>query len=238
MDGSSPDTSSILDIQSTNKGLLIPRMSLEQRDSIVLPAKGLLIYQVDREPGFYYFNGNSWTTISGQNNGNQHYIGEFYGGGVIFWVDKTGEHGLICSAHDISSDQLWSNNIGTLVGLAAQSDWNGSSNSFEIMQQPGHTNSAAKLCDDYTNDDFGTGVYGDWYLPAIDQLSLLFQAKYMIDKALDNDGNSLTLVLSKAAYWSSTEAFFSTAWVQDIYYGYTYDDSKYYLYSVRAVRDF
>ncbi|MFB0924050.1 MAG: hypothetical protein QMB65_02005, partial [Vicingaceae bacterium] len=39
-----PDTSSILDVSSTNKGLLIPRLTTTERDNITLPAKGLIIY--------------------------------------------------------------------------------------------------------------------------------------------------------------------------------------------------
>jgi hypothetical protein len=39
-----PDPSSILDIDSKNKGLLMPRLTTTQRDSIIDPAKGLMIY--------------------------------------------------------------------------------------------------------------------------------------------------------------------------------------------------
>jgi len=43
-DGSSPDASSILDLKSSNKGLLIPRMITTEMSAITTPAKGLLIY--------------------------------------------------------------------------------------------------------------------------------------------------------------------------------------------------
>jgi len=54
------DTTAMLDISSTEKGLLIPRMTAQQKNGIVNPATGLLIYQTDGDPGFYYFNGNGW----------------------------------------------------------------------------------------------------------------------------------------------------------------------------------
>lgn len=54
------DTSAILDVSSTTKGLLIPRMTAVQRNAIVTPATGLLVYQTDGSGGFYYFNGTSW----------------------------------------------------------------------------------------------------------------------------------------------------------------------------------
>ncbi|NER15239.1 hypothetical protein GWK08_17415 [Leptobacterium flavescens] len=70
---STPDPSSILDINSTDKGLLIPRMSESQRNSITSPVAGLMIYQIDNSPGFYYYNGSGWFSVassSGDNLGN------------------------------------------------------------------------------------------------------------------------------------------------------------------------
>jgi hypothetical protein len=56
--GTKPDTSAMLDIQDTTRGVLIPRMTHAQRLLIYQPAKGLLVYQVDAVggslPGFYY----------------------------------------------------------------------------------------------------------------------------------------------------------------------------------------
>ncbi|HOA10775.1 MAG TPA: hypothetical protein PKN65_10945, partial [Tenuifilaceae bacterium] len=43
-DGSDPDSSAMLDVKSTNLGLLIPRMTSAQRDAITNPAEGLLIF--------------------------------------------------------------------------------------------------------------------------------------------------------------------------------------------------
>lgn len=59
-----PDASSSLDITDTTKGILIPRMTLLQRNAIALPATGLIIYQTNNSPGFYYFNGLSWVSLS------------------------------------------------------------------------------------------------------------------------------------------------------------------------------
>lgn len=60
-----PDPSAALDINSTDKGVLIPRMSKGQRDLIPSPATGLLIYQNDGDVGFYFFNGSNWVSLSG-----------------------------------------------------------------------------------------------------------------------------------------------------------------------------
>lgn len=58
-----PHASSILHLNSTNSGLLIPRMTSVQKYSIVNPATGLLIYQTDITPGFWYYTGTIWTTF-------------------------------------------------------------------------------------------------------------------------------------------------------------------------------
>lgn len=60
----SPDASSLLDVTSTSKGILIPRMTKTQRDAIASPAIGLLIYQTNSTPGFYYYSGSAWAPIS------------------------------------------------------------------------------------------------------------------------------------------------------------------------------
>ncbi|MES2774060.1 MAG: sialate O-acetylesterase [Bacteroidota bacterium] len=57
---SAPHTSAQLEVSSTSKGLLTPRLTLAQRNLITAPATGLLIYQTDNTAGFYYYNGLSW----------------------------------------------------------------------------------------------------------------------------------------------------------------------------------
>jgi len=62
--GSTPDNSAMLDISSTSKGLLIPRMTQAERDAIASPATGLMIFQTDGTSGFYYYNGIAWTAMA------------------------------------------------------------------------------------------------------------------------------------------------------------------------------
>ena len=61
---STPHASSQLEVVSTNKGLLMPRMTLAQRNVIPSPATGLIVYQTDNTPGFYYYNGSTWLQLS------------------------------------------------------------------------------------------------------------------------------------------------------------------------------
>ncbi|MES2648921.1 MAG: hypothetical protein V4717_18735 [Bacteroidota bacterium] len=62
-DNSVADPSAILDVKSTSKGLLVPRMDFGLRNLIGAPATGLLIYQTNNTPGFYYHTGLAWTPL-------------------------------------------------------------------------------------------------------------------------------------------------------------------------------
>jgi hypothetical protein len=62
--GASANSSAMLDVSSTSKGLLIPRMSTSQRTGIGSPAKGLMVFDNDTN-GFWYYNGSSWSNIAG-----------------------------------------------------------------------------------------------------------------------------------------------------------------------------
>ncbi|MEQ9437494.1 MAG: hypothetical protein RIG62_00555 [Cyclobacteriaceae bacterium] len=64
-----PAASAILDVQSTEKGMLVPRMTKAQRDGISSPSSGLLIYQTNDSPGFYYHNGSSWEALKSNESG-------------------------------------------------------------------------------------------------------------------------------------------------------------------------
>jgi hypothetical protein len=81
--GVDADNSAMLDVKSTEKGMLIPRMTLSQRNLISNPATGLMIFQIDNTPGFYYYNGFSWNAMYSSDlddgdwvvNGNDMYSG-------------------------------------------------------------------------------------------------------------------------------------------------------------------
>ncbi len=58
--------SAVLDINSTTRGVLIPRMTMAQRDAIPAPAKGLLVY--DTNEGLYQYNGSAWVQVGNTSN--------------------------------------------------------------------------------------------------------------------------------------------------------------------------
>lgn len=186
------------------------------------------------------FSGNAGV-IDGPANFT-HYIGEEFGGGVIFylWKDTAGiEHGLIVDKVDLSVNGDWSN-IDALIGPSAQSTWDGLSNSLAIVAQAGHTNSAALLCLNSTN-----GGQSDWYLPAIDELSHLFHNRFNVNKTLTQlSGASL---LSKTMFYYSSTEYWGDPNFPKVYLfrsdqgTNTRDDKTFNLglnYHVRAIRSF
>lgn len=77
--GAVANNSSLLDVSSTTKGMLIPRMTVAQKTAIASPATGLLVFQTDGTAGFWYYNGTAWIQLSTsasdfwQANGNHIY---------------------------------------------------------------------------------------------------------------------------------------------------------------------
>ena len=59
----SPNVSALLDLTSTQRGFLVPRMTTVQRNAITTPAQGLLIYQTDGTKGFYYYDAG-WKVVT------------------------------------------------------------------------------------------------------------------------------------------------------------------------------
>lgn len=78
---SMPENSAILQVSSTDKGVLFPRMTAAQRALISSPAVGLLVYQIDGTSGFYFFDGTNWVILStgGSSSGNS--------SGIIYTMD-------------------------------------------------------------------------------------------------------------------------------------------------------
>lgn len=96
-----------LDVSSTTKGLLAPRMTELQRNSINQPAAGLLVYQTDSTAGFYYFDGSAWKQNLGLSPGGT--IGQVLttdGAGNATWTTAA----VVTPGVDLTTDQ-------TIAGL-------------------------------------------------------------------------------------------------------------------------
>ena len=61
------DASAVLQVESTTQGVLFPKMTLVERDLISSPQIGLLVFQTDTTPGFYFYDGSSWVALNAAN---------------------------------------------------------------------------------------------------------------------------------------------------------------------------
>lgn len=175
---------------------------------------------------------NAGTATGGGNFA--HYIGEQFGGGVIFhlWKDNAGvEHGLIVALTDQSTSQVWSNVSSTEIGASGQSSWAGLSNSNAIVGQAGHTSSAAKLCLDLESNG-----QSDWYLPGILELKTLYNNYYTVARAFSQIPGATQL--TSTYYWSSSEGDSFYSLCCDFGGGQVSLDRKDLPFYVRAVRAF
>ena len=154
-----------------------------------------------------------------------HYIGESYCGGIVFWVDETGKHGLIAATDDQSLGIQWGN--GSIDVTAATGDGVGAGemNTMLIVSGQRDGSYAAKLCADLVITDGGVD-YGDWYIPSKYELNLMYLQKATIGG------------FASYPYWSSNEYNYFMAWGQNFSSGVQGGVSKNAAYYVRAVRAF
>jgi hypothetical protein len=101
--GVAPDGSAMLDVKSTTKGMLVPRMLAAERTAIVSPATGLLVYQTDAPEGFYFKAATGWQLI-----GNGTLTGSGTATRVAFWD--------AASSISCSSNLNW-DNINSRLGI-------------------------------------------------------------------------------------------------------------------------
>lgn len=109
-DSFTPDGSAILELRSNTSGILLPRMTESERDEIPDPAEGVMIYQTDASPGFYYYDGTSWVTFGGV-------------GGSDDFGDHTADQNIELDGNWLSSDGddegvfvADNGNVGIMVG--------------------------------------------------------------------------------------------------------------------------
>ena len=152
-----------------------------------------------------------------------HGIGERYQGGVIFFVDDSGLHGLIAALRDANNGETiqWQNGVSgeKIVNARANGLGAGESNTRLIISQEtiddqsGHFAALAALSYAVIADGTTpcsttvrtpTSCYGGWYLPSIYELDLLrrnLPAKYQ---------------LAQVPYWSSTESSVTESWAEEV----------------------
>jgi hypothetical protein len=168
-------------------------------------------------------------------------VGDFYQGGVIFYLFEPGDtgyvagetHGLIAAVADQSSGIRWYKGSYSTTGATATAIGAGSANTDTIITVQGATETsyAAGLARAYTG-----GGYTDWFLPSKDELIKMYLKKGDINTtALANGGSNFATVY----YWSSTEAGKYDAWIKFFSNANSQGfGDKSFTYNVRVIRVF
>lgn len=175
---------------------------------------------------------------------NTYKVGDFAQGGVIFWLDETGQHGLVAAKSDQSAGVRWY--AGTSGNTQAKGDgpFAGKANTAIIIAAQiaigdNDTTYAARICNELLITDTIEGgivrTYGDWYLPSKWEVTQIYQNRVLINAAARaHGGASLDIA---GTYWSSTEYIDVRAWRFN-FFNSADDALKDRLYKVRAVRAF
>ena len=144
-------------------------------------------------------------------------------GGIKFYVDNTGQHGLIAAPNDQSIGVEWSSGSFILTNATGTTIGTGKANTSTIVTAIGTGSYAAKVCDDLVLNG-----YDDWFLPSKDELDALYKQRNMVGG------------FAPSYYWSSSESSASSAWVQSFMSG-KQDSGPAKLrneFNVRAIRAF
>ncbi len=162
-------------------------------------------------------------------DGSTHVIGDSYGGGIVFYVYDGGQHGLIAAPSDQSPEGIrWYGGSNTNTRARADGIGAGLKNTAIIIANQGPVDGndfAATTCNEYSVTVGGV-TYGDWYLPSIYELNLLYTQKSIVGG------------FSGVVYWSSTENTDNTAWFWHFGTGGHLFTGKSNTYNVRAIRAF
>jgi len=223
--------SGIIDAKSTIKGFLMPRMSQAQRTAISAPTAGMQIYCNNCATGVgpYTYNGTVWVPMF--NTAEIMYtVGQSAQGGIIFYVDDSGQHGLVAAAADygLGITMKWINNSNINTNAVRSGIYGGQTNTELIIDKQGNGTYAA-----FAAAQFNGGDYGDWYLPSKTELYMMYQVK-----------NSIGMSGNTNSYWSSTEIPANSGFVSEtasfvnFSTGAQTPASKSNTYRVRAIRRF
>ncbi|MCD6202637.1 MAG: DUF1566 domain-containing protein [Bacteroidales bacterium] len=166
-------------------------------------------------------------------------IGDIAFGGIVFWVDGSGRHGLVCAKEDLSTGMRWY--AGTYGNTRALGDgpYAGFMNTSVIISSQvaigdDGKDYAALLCSKLIVKDEDKS-YGDWYLPSKEELMLMHKNLDAINAAATASKGT---TCESNYYWSSTEYDNEQAWKMNLVTGEVVHYYKTYAARVRAVRSF
>jgi hypothetical protein len=161
-------------------------------------------------------------------------IGDYFQGGILFYVDESGEHGLISAQSDLGQFE-WGCYGEYIDGADGESIGTGYQNTLDIVAGCSETSIAASIAIAYES-----GGYNDWYLPSRDELYEMYNTignGSMLTATAGNIGSFIS-----GLYWSSSEVNNNHAWLINFYHGNLTPSANSYgkggLNLVRVIRSF
>ena len=157
-------------------------------------------------------------------------VGDFYQGGIVFWVDPNDNtHGLVCAVSDLPNSQ-WGCHMTNISGAQGTVIGTGAQNTIDIEAGCTTANIAADRC-----ANLSLNGYTDWFLPSKDELNQMYLNKSTINATATANGGS---VFATTYYWSSSEDGNQLALLQIFDSGIQDNSFKSYAFYVRAIRAF
>jgi hypothetical protein len=169
--GNLPESTSILDVSSTTLGVLLPRMTAQNRNDITDPATGLIVYVTD-DNQFYYFDGTAWVLLKGIDG---------------LWLTDANADSLYPANSNVSRTVLEYNSVGTeqkLTIVKAVNRNNASNYSGAVFVAKGDG-------PEYSNNVY-FGKYGEsFYIPGWGGNGVMSTDQDMVIASIgqDNNGN-------------------------------------------------
>jgi hypothetical protein len=142
----SPHTSAMLDVSSTTKGMLVPRMTTVQRTAIASPATGLMVYDITTN-SFWFYNGSSWAAVASNGGLSFPYEQTVNTNVAAFRINNQGTGPAL---HGASSNQL-----GIALNASATGDFGWGLNAYTDKSGAVSVRSVAELGQAFYGENAG-----------------------------------------------------------------------------------
>ena len=185
----------------------------------------------DKDGKKILLNISSWAEVAATSA--TYSIGDIVNGGVVFWLDSKGQHGLVAAFSDVGSSWLdWDCYGSDLPNVPnVPYDDNPSGLGAEIGDGFNNTNNILKDCPTAPAALAARSYGPDWFLPSAKALNQMYLKKEILETVSGFTAFSID-------YWSSTEVGDTSAWARDFDAGNQINSKKTNPHSVRAVRAF
>jgi hypothetical protein len=165
----------------------------------------------------YVWDGSSWIYVTKPRSFATYSIGDVVNGGAVFWVDSTGQHGLVAAFSDAGT---WTDGVDwgcydtDLPNVSNVSSFNGGNPvgvGAEIGDGFNNTNDILRDCPNPPAALAARDLGDQWFLPSAKELNQMYLNKSTLEAI---PGFNAFSADNQHWYWSSTETGAANAWRQ------------------------